>query len=62
MYISITFEDRANPYTRYCRSIEELEETKTEWGKHYILEEVKCTPSPYGENYFYIAKRKKEAE
>ena len=60
MYISITFKDRANPYTRYCSTKEELEEVKQSWSEHYILEQIECTPSPYGENYFFVAKEKRE--
>lgn len=60
MYIRIIFEDRSNPYTRYCETKEKMEEELDSWRKHYELTEVKCTPSPYAENHFYTAKEKRE--
>ena len=59
MYISISFEDRVAPYTKFCSSREEVEIVKKSWEQHYILTEIKCTPSPHGNNYFYTAKERR---
>ena len=60
MYIHITFEDRVNPYIKYCENEEEAYKVIEKWGMDYILDKIECNPSPYSKAFFYTAKERKK--